>query len=149
VRQYPLDEDGSLDGSVKDMERFLRELVSMSGQLCHRPNSVVIELYFGEIRTMTSASQGPPAHLTIIALLPRIDGTNYGPQSRTLISGPQLDFDDSELIWHADDGRFVLIRSVLLAKLPDERSVMDAILEASDRASAFLLALKNVPSSIN
>jgi hypothetical protein len=45
-----------------------------------------------------------------------------------------------EFLWDADEGRYVALRMVPIVSLPDERSVMDAILATSDLASAWMTA---------
>jgi hypothetical protein len=45
-----------------------------------------------------------------------------------------------EFLWDADDGRHIGLRLVPIASLPDERSVMDAIVETSDMAAAWMTA---------
>jgi len=109
----------------------------------------VLELSFGEIRTMTTTVPGTPAYLTVLALLPRSAGIDYLPHARTLIAHANFSAGNSEFMWHADHGQYVLARTVPLAQLPDERSAMDAVLDTSDQAAALLLALKATPPTIN
>ena len=41
-----------------------------------------------------------------------------------------------DFLWHADEGRYVLVRKVPLRLLTDERSVMDEILATADLAAS-------------
>jgi hypothetical protein len=45
-----------------------------------------------------------------------------------------------EFLWDADEGRYMGLRMVPIGSLPDERSVMDAILATSDLALDWLMA---------
>jgi hypothetical protein len=127
---------GELDCSVADMQRFLRELVELAGQVDQSHAAPVLELEFGEVLTRTTVStNGKSACLSIIALLPRSEQLNY--QTEPLSAPLSSAAGKVEFLWHADEGRYVVIRNIPLTDLPDEPSVMDAIMDTSDEAKAW------------
>lgn len=123
--------DPVLDGSATAMLRCLSQLSACVA--ADRPSLPILELQFGDIVTVTTLSQTDHApHLVIAVLLPRT---------------PMPQFCDSydahwgDLLWDADEGRHVVLRSLALSALPDERSVLDAIMDSKDAASGWLRRL--------
>lgn len=116
---------GTLDGSLARITALLRELIELTG---HDVDDVpVLELQFGDILTRTASHPLDRNYLVITVMLPKCgDGGGPVPQRR-----------DMEFLWDADDGRHIGLRMVPIGSLPDERSVMDAILETSDMAAAW------------
>ena len=139
----PLQEDsfisaGALDGSVDAMSRFLKYMAGLVG-VPGNDDVPVLTLQFGEILTATSLMvSGDLPCLSITALLPR-----YELPGHFSAVVPEA----SELLWDADEGRYVLVRKIPIALLPDERSVLDAILEASDSAKSWFASVKVQQSS--
>lgn len=134
ILPHPIsDTTGALDRSVAGMKRFLRDLVELAGQVDCTHAMPVLELEFGDVltRTTVSTDEAIPC-LSIIALLPRSEQLNYQP-SGVIQPAP----GKAEFFWHADDGRYVVIRNIPVADLPDEPSVMDAIMDTSDEAKAW------------
>jgi hypothetical protein len=127
---------GTLDGSLARITALLRELVELTG---HDAGDVpVLELQFGDILTRTALHALDKNYLLITAILPRHgdSGPGWAPSG----AGPAPHGQDMEFLWHADDGHYIGLRMVPIGSLPDERSVMDAILAASDQAAAWMAA---------
>ena len=136
LQRDPADTSGVLDGSTEDLNRFLQDLVEMTGQSEEMHDVPVLELQFGDIATVTSVSTvGIYPCLSVTALLPRQKQSEYRPLSSAPISMPDALLRQYEFLWHADDGRYVVVRRVAIEDLTDERSVMDAILDTSDQAA--------------
>lgn len=79
--------------------------------------------------------RGGGAWLNISARLPELGQDGYAPQGRN------ARFDGLDCMWHADEGCHIAVRRIALARLGDERSVMDAILETADMAQAWHASL--------
>ena len=124
--QDPTIAPGTLDGSVAQLVHLLRELVEMTGE--DTGSVPVLELQFGDILTRTTVQSSGGNYLLITARLPRCDDTGYVAQQEE---------QGMEYLWHADEGCHIAVRRVPVAELPDERSVMDAILATSDQAAAW------------
>lgn len=118
------------------MRRFLREMVEYVDQADSPYTVPVIELQLGEVLTITSLLlDNPGPSLSITALLPRQENTGYLDVLHTVsIGGYRGITGGGEFFWHAEQGRFVVIRLVPVLDLPDERSVLDAILDLSEDA---------------
>ncbi|WP_211474769.1 hypothetical protein [Collimonas humicola] len=135
------DHAGALDGSVAGMRRFLYELVEMTAQGAASDATPLLELQFGDVLTVTSLSTAHGAAcLEVTAFLPRQQQAGYFPQSSLPAAAGPAAGSDCEFLWHADEGRYVAVRKIALADLPDERSVMDAIMDTSDLAVMWLVA---------
>ena len=127
---------GRLDGSLSRITALLRELIGLTG---HDEGAVpVLELQFGDILTRTTLHALDKNYLLITAILPKCgdSGLAWVPSA----TEPAPPGRDMEFLWHADEGRYIGLRMVPIGSLPDERSVMDAILATSDRASAWMTA---------
>ena len=131
--QDPTIADGTLDGSVAQVTRFLRELIEMTGQEAQA--EPVLELQLGEILTRTSVQTVDRNYLLITAFLPKCRRSHYISQANAATS--LLAAEGVEYLWHADEGRHIGVRRVPITDLPDERSVMDAILTTADQAAAW------------
>ena len=124
---------GTLDGSLVRITALLRELIELTG---HDVGDVpVLELQLGDILTRSAAHALDKNVLVITAMLPKCGDRGCPP--------PQG--QDMEFLWDADDGRYIGLRMVPIGSLPDERSVMDAILETSDMAAAWLVTRRRRP----
>lgn len=119
-----------LDGSSRAARLLLAELCALSGQdAAARP---VLELQFGAVVTRTAVEDSPGgARLTISARLPAQRGQDYAWR------GEGAQFGELDCMWHADEGCHIAVRRIALARLGDERSLMDAILETADMARAW------------
>jgi len=127
---------GTLDGSLSRITALLRELIGLTG---HDEGAVpVLELQFGDILTRTTLHALDKNYLLITAILPKCgdSGLAWAPSA----TEPAPPGQDMEFLWHADEGRYIGLRMVPIGSLPDERSVMDAILAASDKAAAWMTA---------
>lgn len=132
------DTTGALNGCVMQVDGFLRELTGMVGQ--DGPDIPVLELQFGEILTKTSVQTNGRNYLVITAFLPKCRRSHYMPLPRPESSG--VPTGAMEFLWHADEGRYMGVRKVPITDLPDERSVMDAILATSDQAAAWFSSIR-------
>jgi hypothetical protein len=138
LQQHTLDTAGKLDGSATGMKRLLRELVELAGQLDDVQAAPVLELQFGEVLTKTtvSVSRGVQC-LSISALLPKSEeSTHLSGSSRLLASSPASE-SETELLWHADEGRYVVVCNTPISELPEDISVLDTILDTSEQARAW------------
>jgi hypothetical protein len=114
--------------------RLMRELVELTGQQ-RADGLAVLELQFEEILTVTSLSTQQPAPFLSVALyLPRRPHT-----AAPALSAPP--YAGGELLWDASEGRYVILERCAVETLGDERGVFDAILDAKDRAAAWLAEL--------
>lgn len=124
------------DECVVRMQHFLAEIAEFGGQA----GAPLIELQFGDVATVTSLLlEAPGPSLSITAHLPRQEEFSFFDMSHCWIF-----FSDtaltacSELLWHADSGHYVVIRQIPVLDLPDERSVLDAIMDTSTDAASWL-----------
>ncbi|RZI42226.1 hypothetical protein EGT07_13470 [Herbaspirillum sp. HC18] len=117
------------------MRKFLSELVELTGQTNRRHTAPVLELLLGEVITRTTlSSNGETPCLSIIALLPRSEKLSHLPSAAMQ---PVSSQGKTELLWHADEGRYVFSRTIPIAEFSDEASVLDAILDTSDEATTW------------
>jgi hypothetical protein len=130
------DDGTALPGSVAAATRLLAELAELAGQ--QTADAPVLELMVEGITTFTSVSD-EQASLLVMARLPVCEKFGY------LLAGKALQnkfaSDRVECRWHAGQGCYVAVRSVPLAALPDERSIMDAILDMANAAAVWHAAL--------
>lgn len=132
-QQDPVIAAGALDGSIAQATRFLRELIELTGQEARAVP--VLELQFGEILTKSTVQTVAPNYLLITAFMPQCSRSHH--ISQVAMGASAQAAEDIEYLWHADEGRHIGIRRIQIAKLPDERSVMDAILTTSDQVAAW------------
>lgn len=132
------EQNGELNGNPSKVNAFVRELIEMTGQLDAAPD--VLELQFGDVLTRTSVQIAEFSWLVTMAFLPKCGDSQFMPQAAMVLSLPVG--GNLELFWHADEGRYVGIRRTLVSELPDERSVMDAILATAEDAAAWFVARK-------
>lgn len=121
---------GTLDGPLARITALLRELIDMTGR--GERGASVLELQFGDILTRTALHAPDKRCLVITAMLPKCGDGGY--------AAAHAQERDMEFLWDADDGRHIGLRMVPIGSLPDERSVLDAILATSDMALAWLTA---------
>jgi hypothetical protein len=132
-QQAPVSLD-KFDGSAARVLRFMRELVELTGQ-GRADDCAVVELQFDGVLTVTSLSVEEPAPFLCIAVyLPRRESPLAAPPS---LAGTTF-ADDSELLWDASEGRYVILHRIGIEHLVDERGLFDAILDAKDRAAAWM-----------
>jgi hypothetical protein len=98
----------------------------------------VLELQFGEILTKTTVQTADNSYLLVTAYLPKCRSSNYLSHAIAATSLPTA--EGIHYLWHADEGRHIGVRQILVANLPDERSVMDAIMTTADLAGAWFSA---------
>jgi len=128
------------------MQRFLHEMVEYVGQADNCYTVPVIELQLGAVLTVTSLLlDSPGPSLSITALLPRQEQAGYHDVLHTVTIGGFLGISGGgEFFWHAEQGRFVVVRLVPVLDLPDERSVLDAILDLSEDAFDWFCVISGV-----
>ncbi len=92
-----------------------------------------MELLIGDILTRTSVEPaGLDLYLCVTGLLPPCECTL--PPS-ALAGRERAGY---ELLWHADQGRYIVVRRIPLRMLSGERGVMDEILNTADLAQGCL-----------
>lgn len=131
-RGTKLEQDRPDDLTGAQVKQLLAELTTLTGDTVHaRP---VLELLIGEILTRTSVEPaGQDLYLSVTGLLPPCDAL-LPPHA---VMPAELDEQERrgfELLWHADEGRYIVVRKIALRNLSDERSVMDEILNTADLA---------------
>ena len=142
----------SVDHSVARMNQFLQEMVELTGQAdCATSGVPVLELQLGDIVTFTSLSMDDMApSLSITALLPRHKETagEFCWSSAAQMETCAILTDGAECLWHADEGRYVMVRQVPILDLQDERSILDAILDTSDQAAMWFASISRPESAV-
>lgn len=140
LQDGPSDNPGKLDGSIAAMSHFLEEMAGLvdAGGPSEAP---ILTLQFDEIVTVTSLSvtEDLPC-LSITALLPRREQ----PISLALAQERPVaaaEGEENQVLWDAGEGRYVLARKIPIAHFADERSVLDAILDAADAAKSWLASV--------
>jgi hypothetical protein len=126
---------GELDRSLAGMRRFLREMVDLAGQTDEAHSAPVLELQFGLVTTRTTVTlrDGLPC-LTVLATLPRSAQLPYGCwPAAALADGAGA----TELLWQADGGCHVIVRSIPVGQIADEPAALDAIMALADQAAAW------------
>lgn len=124
------------------MHQFLEEMVELTGQIDNTRSTPVLELQFGDIQTITSMSEnGKTPCLSITALLPRSNETPKVMQGTNQCSAPEILAKNRDMLWDADEGRYVMVRKIPIADLPDGRSVLDTILDTFDQATDWFASL--------
>ena len=127
----------TVDGSRSRITGLLRELIELTGD--DERAVPVLELQFGDVLTRTALHTRDQDYLVITAILPKCGDSGYVCARSDGAPAPH----DTEFLWDADEGRYIGLRMVPIASLPDERSVMDAILMTSDKAAAWMAARRH------
>lgn len=133
--------DQANEAPASRINRLLRELIELSGQ--QAPSAPVLELLIGEVLTRTSiAPEAADRCLSITALLPKCEQPHYVPR---LFSPAGADTwpPSVEFLWHADEGRYIVVNKVPVAGLQDARGIMDAILLTADIARDYFAAIRD------
>lgn len=143
------DEADTIDGTAAGLKSFLRSLVELTSQCDASQTGPVLELLFSDIVTVTSVVNGKNGDcLSVTAFLPRAQD-DIASQHATLFSPqPPAGKHHPEILWDADEGRYVFIREIPVTHLRDERSVMDAVLTTSEQATAWYSANFSPPSAL-
>ncbi|RSZ61080.1 hypothetical protein HF313_16555 [Massilia atriviolacea] len=123
-------------GSAAAVLRCLRELVALTG-LGSADGPPVLELQFDDIVTLTSlAADAPQPYLCVSVYLPR---RALAPSAAAPLASPG--YPGGEWLWDASEGRYIILHDIGIEQLADETSLLDAILAAKDKASAWLLSV--------
>lgn len=137
--------DQANEPPVSRINRLLRELMELSGQ--QAADAPVLELLIGEVLTRTSiAPEVADRCLSITALLPKSEQPHYVPRFFSPAAADACP-PSAEFLWHADEGRYIVVRKVPVAGLRDERGIMDAILATADIARDYFAAIGDQPQS--
>jgi hypothetical protein len=136
---------GEPDGSLVSLTGFLRELAALAGQGgTHIP---ILELQFGDIETRTTVERiGKSEFLTVTALLPRSECPPYLSPKPAALLPTGVPQQAATILWDKEELRYIATRRVPVSDLPDERSVMDAILQTSDEAIGWFALLRQILS---
>jgi hypothetical protein len=136
--QHSLDTNGKLDGTAEGMKRLLEELVELAGQNDQSQSSPVLELQFGDVLTKTTLSVRRGVQcLSVRALLPRIEESHFMSRSSRLLASTPASESETELRWHAGEGRYVVDCNTPISELPRDASVLDTIIDTSEQARAW------------
>lgn len=115
------------------LSRMLHELAQLTGAEVD-PADPVLTMEFDRIVTLSRVTPGDSgALLTVSALLPPA----AQPPAPTLTLADGVIGPDSALLWDHNGGRHVIVRWLPAAGLGDERALLDAIMETSDRARSW------------
>ena len=139
-RGYGLHEDWTeqsddLPFGVSQVVDFVRELIEMAEGGVNETPKDVLELQFGDVLTKTAVQTDDGSCLLVMAFLPKCRHSPFTPRQTVSLSTPARGM--LEIFWHAEEGRYVGMRRIALDDLPDERSVMDAILATAEDAAAW------------
>jgi hypothetical protein len=109
------------------MQWLLQELVALADQHDDLNTAPVLELQFGDVvtRTTLAVNDGIPC-LSVVAELPRTEHIGQPPQSSRPLPAPTIARQRTELLWHADAGRYVVVSTTPIAALPEETSVLSS-----------------------
>ncbi|WP_231502449.1 hypothetical protein [Herbaspirillum sp. RV1423] len=129
------------DISATAVDRLLSDLIEMTGQASISPR--VLELQIGEIFTRTAVERGAEHFLSVTASLPKCEQPHYLPLPVMPPAATSQRLSSVDFLWHADEGRYIVVRKIPLGCFSDERSVMDAILETADIAGEYLIAVQS------
>lgn len=126
--------NADFDGSPGAILQFMREMVELTGQ-GEGGDNPLLELQFDDVITITSVSIAEPQPaVCIVVYLPR-DPAQPGAVP---CSGLPALAHGGELLWDAGEGRYTMLYKVPINRLPDERSLFDAVLDAKDQALAWM-----------
>ena len=133
------EDDTPDDITGQEIKQLLCELMALAGQEASaRP---ALELLIGDILTQTSVEpEGKDLYLCVTGLLPPC-GTHGAPAAVLAATLDEAERAGFELLWHADRGRYIVVRRIPLCRFTDERSVMDEILDTADLAQRCALEI--------
>jgi len=77
----------------------------------------------------------------VTASLPKCQPAHCQPLPATLALAPER-LESVDVLWHADEGRYIVVRRISVRDFCDDRSVMDAILDTADIAANYYAALQ-------
>lgn len=126
------EDDTPDDITGQEIKQLLFDLMALSGQeAAARP---ALELLIGDILTRTSVEpEGQDLYLCVTGLLPPCR-THTAPAAVLASALDEAERVGVDLLWHADRGRYIVVRRIALRRLADERAVMDGILDTADMA---------------
>lgn len=121
------------------VDNMLMELIALAGQAAHVPP--VLELLFDDILTRTwTVKAAGTTWLMVSAILPKF----YSIYPLFIRASVPADFNSveaglakTEMLWMPESGRYIALAKLPAAVLPDQKALMDAILDTSDEADHF------------
>ena len=119
------------------LRQMIAELALLSDSDGAHNATPVLELQLGHTLTRTwldEAAHQPALMIAVSLPLSVLQHSQIVPSS--LRKGEVADCENI-LFWHADEGYPVILVRKAAGRLADERDVLDAILDAADRASAW------------
>lgn len=122
------------DGSAGAILQFVREMSVLSGQ-GDGGDHPVLELRFDDVVTVTSVSVALPLPAVCIVVHLPCSPELPGAMPSGGLPAPA---NGGELLWSASEGCYMMLFKVPITRLPDERSLFDAVLDAKDHALAWL-----------
>ncbi|MEN3365108.1 MAG: hypothetical protein V7606_2382 [Burkholderiales bacterium] len=135
--QQNIPENPSPLNSAAGMRWLLNELVDLAGQHDELAATPVLELQFGDVVTRTTVAINDGIQcLSVVAELPLTEHIGQPPQSSRPLP-TSITQQRTELSWHADSGRYVVVSTTPVSALPEDTSVLDAILDTSEYARAW------------
>lgn len=135
------DKSGSLDGTALALKQFLQELAELTGTNGGE-SMPVLEFRFDEIVVRISQAVKDEANcLAIILRLPHSHQLGYWSRATELLPPIAADMAQTEVLWDADEGCYVVLHYIPIEFLADEASVLDVVLDAWDQARQWHAAL--------
>jgi hypothetical protein len=136
MQQHDFVPPEAFGGSAAAVLRSLRELAELSGQ-DSSGMPPVLELQFDDIVTVTAlVADSAQPFLCVSVYLPRralVPGAETPPASSP--------YAGAEWLWDASEGRYIILHNIGIDQLVDEPGMLDAIMDAKDRAAAWLLSV--------
>lgn len=127
-----------LTGTPAELRALFRELVELTDQIDPESAVPILELQFDDIFTSAWFPEDSALQCMCIAvLLPRHTQSSCLPIGCALPLIPKPPLKKDALLWHADEGCYVIMFHVPIADLSDERSMLDAMLDAAEQAKAW------------
>lgn len=135
------DKSGSLDGTALALKQFLQELAELTGSSSGE-SMPVLEFRFDEMVVRISQAVNDDANcLSIILQLPRSQQRGYWSRAIEQFPAIAADMAQTEVLWNADEGCYVILHFIPIEFFADEASVLDLVLDASDQARQWHAAL--------
>lgn len=127
---------GDIAGSFDRCKRFLGELEFMTGHASRHNESPVLELQMADV--VVAASIEPDQvmpYLLISTLLPRYYQNASSGETSSSAALPMATSRAARATWGSSNKRFVLMQKIPINEFPDERSLLDAVIQAAREAS--------------
>lgn len=119
------------------LRQMIGELAVLSDSDGAHNATPVLELQLGHTLTRTWLDETTPRPALMIAVSLPLSVLQHSQIEPSSLRNDEDEDCEDILFWHADEGYPVILVSKAAGKLADERDVLDAILDAADRASAW------------